>query len=193
MPVDPASLYIVHYPDPVLRRRAKPVDRVTDEVRAVARRMIALMHEAEGIGLAANQVGLPWRIFVAHVPHSDDPRDERSLTSDPVSATRSPMVYINPVFSEPQRDLVPGDEGCLSLPDIRGEVRRPSQITLTALDLEGQRFTVRASGLLARCWQHEVDHLDGALIIDRMVQIDRMKNRALVKDLEDQAERRRPL
>jgi peptide deformylase len=191
MPVDPATLAIVHYPHPALRRRAKPVERITDEVRAVARRMIELMHQAEGIGLAANQVGLPWRLFVAHVPHSDDPKDDRSLSTDPVSATRSPVVYINPVLSDPQRDLVPGDEGCLSLPDIRGEVRRPSQITITATDLEGERFSLRGGGLLARCWQHEMDHLDGVLIIDRMVQIDRMKNRAAVKDLEDRADRGR--
>lgn len=193
MPVDPATLFVVTYPHPVLRQKAKPVERVTDEVRAVAKRMIELMKEEEGIGLAANQVGLAWRMFVAHVPHSEDPTDDHSLTSDPISATRGPTVYINPVFSQPQRDLVGHEEGCLSLPDIRGEVRRPSQITLAYTDLEGQRQTLRASGLLARCWQHEMDHLDGALIIDRMLQIDRMKNRGAIRDLEDRAERKRPL
>lgn len=190
---DPDSLFIVTYPHPVLRMRSKVVDRVTDEVRAVARRMIDLMHEAEGIGLAANQVGLAWRLFVADVPHSDDPKDNRSLNAVPVSATDGPRVYINPVFSEPERDLVPQEEGCLSLPEIRGTVRRPSVITITALDLEGERFTVRGGGLLARCWQHEVDHLDGALIIDRMLPIDRMKHRTAIRELEERAERERPL
>lgn len=184
MSIDPASLSIVTYPHPVLRTKAKAVASVTSEVRAVALRMIELMHEAEGIGLAANQVGLPWRMFVVSVEHSDDPDDERSLTSDPLSATPKPTVYINPVFSDPMRDLVPFSEGCLSLPEIRGEVRRPSQITIRALDIEGQEFTQRGSGLLARCWQHEMDHLDGVLIIDRMVPIDRMKNRIAIKDLE---------
>ncbi|MBL8745576.1 MAG: peptide deformylase [Phycisphaerae bacterium] len=193
MPVDPATLYLVTYPHPALRVRSKPIDKVTDEVRAVALRMIELMKEEEGIGLAANQVGLAWRLFVAHVPDSDDPADDRSLLTDPISATRSPTVYINPVFSLPQRDLVPFDEGCLSLPDIRGEVRRPSQVTLTYTDLEGHRATLRASGLLARCWQHEMDHLDGTLIIDRMLQIDRMKNRAAIRDLEERYERKKPL
>lgn len=193
MPVDPASLYVVTYPHPVLRKRAKPIDKITDEVRAVAKRMIELMREEEGIGLAANQVALTWRMFVADVPHSDNPKDDRSLNTDPISATRGPVVYINPVFTEPQRDLIPFDEGCLSLPDIRGEVRRPSEITITATNLEGERTTLRAGGLLARCWQHEMDHLDGALIIDRMVPIDRMKNRAAVKDLEEQYEREKPL
>ncbi len=193
MPADPATLFVVTYPHPALRKRAKPIDRLTEEVRAVAKKMLELMKQEEGIGLAANQVGLAWRIFVAHVPHSDDPKEDRSLLTDPISATRSPTVYINPVLSLPQRDLIPDDEGCLSLPDIRGEVRRPSQITITATDLEGHRFTLRASGLLARCWQHEVDHLDGALIIDRMLQIDRMKNRLAIKELEEQFERERPL
>lgn len=193
MAVDPASLFVVTYPHPALRKRAKAIERITDEVRAVALRMIELMKEEEGIGLAANQVGLAWRMFVAHVPDSDDPKDDRSLLTDPISATRSPTVYINPVFSLPQRDLIPFDEGCLSLPDIRGEVRRPSEITLTATDLEGTRTTLRGGGLLARCWQHEMDHLDGALIIDRMLQIDRMKNRGAIKDLEEQYERNRPL
>lgn len=193
MAIDPASLFIVEHPHAALRRRATPIEAISDEVRAVARRMIELMHQAEGIGLAANQVALPWRIFVAHVPHSDDPADNHSLTTDPAGATPSPVVYINPVLSDPQRDLVPFEEGCLSLPEIRGEVRRPSQITITATDLEGSRFTQRAGGLLARCWQHEIDHLDGVLIIDRMVQIDRMKNRSAIKDLEERAARSRTL
>jgi peptide deformylase len=187
MTARPDELRILSYPHPALRQRAKPVDGVTEEVREVARRMIDLMHEAEGIGLAANQVGLALRLFVADVAHSDHPDDERSLTSDPVSATRGPVVYINPVLSEPRRDLVGMDEGCLSLPEIRGEVRRPSQITITATDLEGSRFTLRGGGLLARCWQHEMDHLDGVLIIDRMLQIDRMKHRNAIRDLEERA------
>jgi peptide deformylase len=187
MPVDPAKLHIVHYPASVLRQKAQPVKEVSAEVRAVAARMIQLMHEAEGIGLAAPQVGLPWRLFVAHVPHSDDPEDARSLHTDPVSATREPVVYINPVLSQPQRDLEPWDEGCLSLPDIRGEVRRPSAITITALGLNAEPFTLRASGLLARCWQHEIDHLDGVLILDRMTQISKMKNKQAVANLEREA------
>lgn len=187
MPVDPSTLHILHYPAAVLRQKAKPIAEVTDEVRAVAEKMIQLMFEDEGIGLAAPQVGLSWRMFVAHVPDSEDPDDERSLNSDPVSATREPVVYINPVLSEPERDLVPWDEGCLSLPNIRGEVRRPSAITISALNLKGERFTHRASGLLARCWQHEVDHLDGVLILDRMTQMSKMKNKQAVNDLEREA------
>ncbi len=146
--------------------------------------MMELMREAEGIGLAANQVGLAWRMFVAHVPHSDDPEDWRSLKTDPVSATEGPVVYINPTLSQPERDLVTYEEGCLSLPEIRGDVRRASAITMNAISLTGGSFSMRAGGLLARCWQHEVDHLDGVLILDRMTHISRMKTRAAVKRLE---------
>lgn len=183
MTADPKTLSIVQFPAEVLRRRAEPVDQVTDEVRRVARRMIALMFQAEGIGLAAPQVGLPWRMFVAHVPESE----ERALDASPLEATREPLVCINPRLSDPQRDLVPFEEGCLSLPEIAGEVRRPSQITLTARDIEGREFTLRASGLLARCLQHEQDHLDGVLIIDRMTPPSRLRNRQAIKTLEQRA------
>jgi len=175
---------IIHYPAAVLRQKAKPVGVITPQVRAVAMRMIELMKEAEGVGLAAPQVGLPWRLFVADVPEND----ERSVSADPPSATRGPVVYVDPVLSMPSGPLEPYEEGCLSLPDIRGDVYRPSIITIEATDLEGQRFTQTGAGLLARCWQHEIDHLDGVLILDRMTQMSRLKNRSLVRELERNAE-----
>lgn len=189
MSVDPATLRVIHFPSPILRTRSRPVPQVTDEVRAVAQRMIEMMFEHEGIGLAANQVGLDWRLFVAHVPAIAGDA-ERSVSSAPPGATAAPIVFINPVLSEPERDLEPLEEGCLSLPEITGEVRRPSAITVKALGLDGEPFTMRGAGLLARCWQHEIDHLDGVLILDRMTQLSRMKNRSAVRDLEAAAERR---
>lgn len=180
MPADPKSLIIVHYPEDVLRRKARPVAEVTGEVRDVAARMIELMFEAEGIGLAAPQVGLSWRMFVCHVPANE----ERVGGADPMQCTSSATVYINPTLSEPSRDLVPYEEGCLSLPEIRGDVRRPSEITISATGLDGKPFTQRATGLLARCWQHEIDHLDGVLIIDKMAPLHRMRNRQAIKSLE---------
>lgn len=180
--IDPRLLHILTYPDPSLRQKAGPVGAVDDHVRAVAIRMIELMHEAEGIGLAAPQVGLPWRLFVAYVPEGEG----RSADSDPAEAMREPVVYINPRITALEGDLEPSEEGCLSLPDITGEVRRPPGATIEALDLDGERFTARAHGLLARCWQHENDHLDGVLIIDRMTQLSRMKNRTAVRALERQ-------
>ena len=180
MDLDVRNLRIVEYPAEVLRRKAAPVDRITDQVKAVAARMIELMFEAEGIGLAAPQVGLPWRLFVAHVP----PAEDRSPEAVPPTATASPRVYINPILSKPEGAPEVLEEGCLSLPDIRGEVLRPPVITLTAKGLDGQSVTQTGAGLLARCWQHEIDHLDGVLIIDRFTQLSRMKNRAAVRDLE---------
>lgn len=186
MAPDPASLFIVHYPDPVLRARAEDVPEVNDEVRAVADRMLELMFEAPGIGLAAPQVGLSWRMFVCHIPPE---RDEPTGT-DPLTCTVTPMVYINPVLSDPSGPLESGSEGCLSLPQITGEVQRPRTITITALDRDGKTFTQTASDLLARCWQHEVDHLDGVLILDRMSPLSRLRARSAVRGLEKSAGRR---
>jgi peptide deformylase len=168
MSIDPDSLRILHYPHPALRRRAEPVAAVTPEVRAVAACMIDLMHEAEGIGLAAPQLGLPWRLFVTAA--RDDGSPDR--------------VYVNPALSDPGRELVASEEGCLSLPGVRGEVRRPGRITVTATDLEGNQFTLTDDDLLARAWQHEMDHLDGVLIIDRMTPLDRLATRKAVRELE---------
>lgn len=180
MTVDPSALKILYYPAPALRVRAEPVRAVTDEVRTVARRMIELMHEAEGVGLAAPQVGLPWRLFVADVP----PAEDRSADADPATATPGPVVYINPVLSHPLGPVEPGEEGCLSIPDVRGDVLRPAVVTVTARDADDREFSRAAGGLLGRCWQHEVDHLDGVLIIDRMTQMSRLKNRAAIRTME---------
>lgn len=180
MTVDPQLLQILEYPARSLRARAAPVAEITPNVRAVVLRMIELMHEARGVGLAAPQVGLSWRLFVCHVPPSED----RTIEGELPSATHGPEVYINPVISKPRGEVVGEDEGCLSLPEITGEVLRPEIVTINATDAEGRAFTRSASGLLARCWQHELDHLDGVLIIDRMTQRSKLKNRAAVRDLE---------
>ncbi len=168
---DASQLRIIHYPAAVLKHRARPLPDVTDEVRAVARKMLELMHEAPGVGLAAPQVGLNWRLFVA-CP-TGDPKDDR--------------VFINPVLSRPSRDLEEYEEGCLSLPDIRGQIRRPKGIAITALDLQGEEITLEAEDLAARVWQHETDHLDGVLIIDRMNELDRMANKKRLKELREEA------
>lgn len=180
MAVDLANLSIAHYPDPILRTRCEPVAEVTDEVRAVARRMIEMMFQAEGLGLAAPQVGLRWRLFVCHVPADAD----RSPDSTPPTASAEAMVFINPVLSDPLGPLEASSEGCLSLPDITGDVTRARAITITALDLDGRPFTRTAAGLLARCWQHETDHLDGVLILDRMSHLSRLRTRSAVRGLE---------
>ncbi len=186
MPVDPASLRIIQFPDPALRLPGVALERIDDEVRAVAARMLELMRAEEGIGLAAPQVGLAWRLFVAHVPHrdGDEPGD------DAVRWLEQPTAFVNPVLGPFAGASEPWDEGCLSLPDIRGDVLRPPVVTVRALGLDGREFSIRCGGLLARCVQHETDHLDGVLIIDRMTQMSRLKNRLAVRDLERSAERR---
>jgi len=207
--IDPATLLIVHHPADVLRQRAAPIAEITPAIKAIAARMIEIMRQEAGIGLAAPQVGLPIRMFIVDVPptstepaardsgddsedneDSDDsdedlePEDIRSADTDPPTATRGLQVYINPVITRPSPGVIPFEEGCLSLPNIRGRVNRPDQVTITATNLRGEKFTSRAAGLLARCWQHEYDHLEGILIIDRMLQADRTKNRAKLKRLE---------
>ncbi len=166
--ISPESLQIVLYPTPVLREQAQPIEQVTDEVRAIVDRMFELMHEAPGVGLAAPQVGLPWRLFVANP--TGEPEDDR--------------VFINPVLRDPTREMDEMEEGCLSLPHIKGIIRRPIGMTIDALDRDGQPFTITSREFDARVWQHEFDHLDGILILDRMPPIDRMANKKLVKELE---------
>lgn len=162
------KLQVIHYPDPRLRKVAASIPSITQEVRSVARRMIELMHAERGIGLAANQVGVLWRLFVAN----------------PAGQEGADQVFINPVLRDQGQEVEPHEEGCLSLPDIRGEIRRPRSITVDALDLEGKPFTLTSDELPARVWQHETDHLNGVLIIDRMTMIDKLANRKKIKDLE---------
>ena len=181
--VDPSNLYIVTYPEPVLRERASEIDPSGENVQAITERMIELMFEAEGIGLAAPQVGLPWRLFVAHVPQHEDltPEDE------PTTCTAIPRAFINPVIVRMDGPPEPYEEGCLSLPEIRGDVLRPPVVHIKAFGADGQPFEMTCGGLLARCLMHENDHLDGVLIIDKFTQISRLKNRSAVRRLEREA------
>jgi len=170
MALDVSRLVIVQYPDPSLREIARPIDTIDDTVRAVAARMFELMHEADGAGLAATQVGLPWRLFVTR---GDDRYPDR--------------VYINPRLAGLGGDMDVRPEGCLSLPGITLDIRRPSTATVTAQDLDNRPFTLADDDLLARVWQHEHDHINGVLIIDKMTPIDRIANRKLLKELESAA------
>lgn len=182
-PLPPLSLQI--HPAPILRKRAEPVPLpLPANIAAIAARMIEMMRAEEGIGLAAPQAGLSWRLFVVDVPPAPPDDGDRSADHNPPTATRGPRVYINPRFTDPQGAPVAAEEGCLSLPDIRGDVLRPPVITITATDLDGHEFTQTGSGLLARCWQHEMDHLDGILIIDKFTHLSRLKNRKAVRELE---------
>lgn len=182
MTVRPENLSILHYPADALRKKASPVETIDDDARAIARRMLELMVEAEGIGLAAPQVGLGIRLFVAEVPPTPD--GERSADTVPPTASAGPLVFFNPKIERFIGPIEPGEEGCLSLPQIAGDVLRPPEIIVRATDENGDDFTLHAAGLLARCIQHEIDHLDGVLIIDRFMPASRLRNRAAVRDLE---------
>ena len=167
MDVDPNTLRILHYPAPSLRKKAEPVPAVDENVRAVVHRMIQLMHEGDGVGLAAPQVGLPWRMFVTN-----------GREADPVD-----RVFINPRLKLGDGPITPLEEGCLSLPGINVEVRRAPSVVVTAQDLDGNEFVLEAEDLLARICQHEYDHLEATLIIDRMSPMDRLATRKTIKEL----------
>jgi len=156
-----AVLKVRKYGDPVLRKRAKPVEAVTPQIQAFIADMVDTMYDEVGIGLAAPQVGIPLRLVV--VGH-DDNREARAL--------------INPVITE-QGGTVTAEEGCLSIPGIFAPVTRAEWVKLEAQDTEGQPVSITARGLRARVFQHEMDHLDGVLFIDRLdaVTRDRIKRK----------------
>jgi peptide deformylase len=172
MGINVDKMKIVKFPHPVLRQKAKPVDAVTPEIKTLVAKMFELMHEGgKGVGLAAPQVGVSLRIFVTC--ETQDPKDDRA--------------YINPVLTVQDTVSEDMEEGCLSLPDIRGTIRRPVKLAMDALDIDGQPFHLEDDDYLARIWQHENDHLDGVLIIDRMSLMDRMASKRALKELEDRA------
>jgi peptide deformylase len=147
------SISIVQYPHPILRYQSKPIRRVDAELRDIAAQMLELMYEAEGVGLAANQVDIPLRIFVAN------PAGKRGVGEE--------LVLINPELQLPRGSEV-DREGCLSLPGLYGDIRRAKQIQLSAYDLQGNQIDRAVDGFLARIIQHEYDHLEGKYFFDRM-------------------------
>lgn len=172
-PVAAADLKIISYPDPRLRRAAEPVKTFDDELKALVARMFVLMREEQGVGLAAPQLGVNLRIFVAN--HSGKPEDDR--------------VAINPTLSDADGSE-PGEEGCLSLPKIRAEIDRYTTLTLHAFDVDGKPYTATATDFEARVWQHEFDHLNGVMIIDRMSFTAKMGARKQLRQLEDEFKRK---
>lgn len=146
---------IVKYPHPTLRHVSKPLRKVDAELRTMIREMFELMYASNGIGLAANQVDLPYRMFIIN------------LTADP-AAVDEEHVFLNPEILARKGALVEREEGCLSLPDIYAPVRRHDKVMVNAYDLSGQEFTYELSGLFARAVQHEYDHLDGIVFVDRL-------------------------
>jgi peptide deformylase len=160
-----ALLPILEFPDPRLRKIAKPVTEVTDEIRQLTDDMLETMYDAPGIGLAATQIDVHQRIVVIDVSDEGD----------------SPLVLINPEWEAVDDEKENYQEGCLSVPEFYDDVERHSQIVYRALDREGNPIEERASGLLAICIQHELDHLNGKLFVDY---ISRLKRDRVRKKLE---------
>ncbi len=159
-----AILPILEAPDPRLRIISTPVDTIDDDLRTLIADMFETMYDAPGIGLAAVQVGVPRRVLVI------DLQEEESDDGKPV---RDPRVFINPKIIDPAEDWTVYNEGCLSVPDQYAEVERPESCRARWMDLDGAQHDERIEGMLATCLQHEMDHLEGILFIDRLSRLKR--------------------
>jgi peptide deformylase len=164
--VNAEKLRLIFYPDPRLRQRCKPVERFDAELARITARMLDIMHERHGLGLAAPQMGLLLRVFVCQ-PEPETPSG----------------VYVNPTLVLGADERM-GEEGCLSIPDVTIAVRRAVTCEIHAFDVTGQPIKLAARDLTARIWQHEYDHLDGRLITDRMTEAERITHRRILKELE---------
>lgn len=157
-----AKLPILHFPDPRLRTKAKPVLVVDDNIRRLANDMLETMYDAPGIGLAASQVNHHIRLIVIDITEEKN----------------QPMVFINPVITPLTTETVPYEEGCLSVPSVYDFVERFSRVSVTALNEHGESFSLETDGLLAVCLQHEQDHLDGKLFVDYLSSLKRQRIKA---------------
>ena len=172
-------MQIVKYPHPTLRHKSKPIGRVNGALKKTIQEMFELMYAQKGVGLAANQVDLPYRLFVINVQ------------GDP-GAPEEEHVFINPVITS-RKGRAEDREGCLSFPEIFAPVRRPAKIIVDAYGLDGRELSYEMDGLYARAVQHELDHLDGVLFIDRLSPTNLMAVREELDGLEQEFELQRRL
>ena len=156
---------VLQFPDPVLKRVSEPIEKIDDAIRELASDMLEVMYDEPGIGLAAPQVGESIRLIVVDTEWTEE------------GAERSPLVLINPEILE-REGAITWTEGCLSVPDFQAEVERAQRVRVRGLDLDGKEWIEEAEDLRAVCFQHEIDHLDGVLFIDR---ISRLKRSMYVK------------
>ncbi len=171
---------VLKFPDPRLRQVSEPVSEVTPELRELARDMLEVMYDEPGIGLAAPQVGVPQRLVVMDTEWSEE------------GGRRNPRVLVNPQIVHREGRIV-WTEGCLSVPDFQAEVERSERVRVVARDLDWKELEIDASGLEAVCLQHEIDHLDGILFIDRISRLKRslyVKKRKKALRLEEQEQAR---
>ena len=162
------NLEIIHWPDPRLKIAGRRIELFDEHLKALANRMIEIMQQANGVGLAATQLGLDLQLFVARLPGQMD----------------QPRVYVNAELFE-LGGTVSSEEGCLSVPGITTKIRRTTKMGVRAQDTNGKEFEQEADKLLSRVWQHEFDHCSGLLIIDRMSRLQRISHRRAIRQLEE--------
>jgi peptide deformylase len=182
-------LSILQYGDPILRAKGKQIEKIDDHIRELAASMIETMHAANGIGLAAQQVGEALQLTVLDISQIEDRPSTLRLNGKDVDPTESmPLVLINPEI-ELGGETEIGTEGCLSFPEINGQIERAESTMARAQNLEGDKIEIVATGLLARAIQHEVDHLNGILFIDRMNSAAKAALSSRLKRLQKQTKR----
>ncbi len=162
------DIRIIIYPDPRLKKQSTPVKTFDNALKELADRMFILMREARGVGLAAPQVGQNIRLFVMNA--TGKPEDDR--------------IYVNPVLSESAGDEE-AEEGCLSLPGVNIQVLRSQKMRLQGRDVAGQPIDEIGDGYISRIWQHETDHLNGVLLLDRMGPVAKMTHRKVIREMEE--------
>lgn len=167
--IDVDKCGMTHYPSEILVGKAQPVDKIDDNLRRLVEKMIDIMIENKGVGLAAPQAGMPLRLFIISL---DGGRE-------------NVKVYVNPTVT-PTGELSTTEEGCLSVPGIYAKIRRYNECEVTAANLDGEEFTEQAEGLYARALQHEYDHIEGMTIVSRMGQTARIVHRKQLKKLTEQ-------
>ncbi|HDZ54698.1 MAG TPA: peptide deformylase [Candidatus Nealsonbacteria bacterium] len=159
-----AILEIKKYPDPILRKKAQPVEKITDEIEKLKKDMVETMIKNEGVGLAATQVGQLKRIII-------------------IQTEKDPLELINPKIIKRSKKTEITEEGCLSFPGLRLKIKRAKEVEISARDKVGLEVQISAQGLQARVFQHEIDHLDGRLFIDRLSFFQRLRIRKELKEL----------
>jgi peptide deformylase len=169
VPLD-SRMKIVQYPHPALRHVCRPLTAIDAKVRKAAEEMLEAMYAAKGLGLAAPQVALPYRLIVLNLTGDRNQRDQEG-------------VYVNPVILE-KKGSVEDEEGCLSFPGLYAKIRRAKSVNVQAYNLSGEAVGISATELAARAWQHEIDHLDGILFIDKMGTIAKLASRGSLKEFE---------
>jgi peptide deformylase len=171
---------VLQFPDPRLKRVSEPVEVIDDAIRALAADMLDVMYDEPGIGLAAPQVGESIRLIVVDTEWTEE------------GAERNPLVLVNPEILE-REGAITWIEGCLSVPDFQADVERAQKVRIRGLDLDGREVVEEAEDLRAVCFQHEIDHLDGILFIDRISRLKRsmyVKKRKKALKLEEEGEER---